>query len=116
MIIAMPLNAAKEDPILNELVGRIVRVSDPDRVILFGSRARGEFRPDSDYDFLVVKNVVEGSRRALRREIYHALYGMGVAKDVLLTTPEDLRRYGHFHGTILRPALAEGITVYERTA
>jgi uncharacterized protein len=112
----MPVNKIQQDPILSELVGRIVRVADPDRIILFGSRARGEFRPDSDYDFLVVKGVLEGSRRTLRREIYHALYGVGVAKDVLLTTPEDLLRYGQLHGTILKPALSEGITVYERAA
>jgi predicted nucleotidyltransferase len=107
---------SSQDPILHELAERIVRVADPERVILFGSKARGTSRPDSDYDFLVVKNVALGSRRALRREIYHALYGMGVAKDVLLTTSEDLARYGYLHGTILRPALSEGIIVYERAA
>lgn len=112
----MQIHDVKKDPILVELVMRIVRVADPDRIVLFGSRARGESKQDSDYDFLVIKDVMEGSRRALRREIYHALYGMGIAKDVLLTTPQDVERYGHLHGTILRPALSEGITVYERAA
>jgi uncharacterized protein len=108
-------NAIRDNPLIQELVRRIVQTASPSRVILFGSHARGTSRPDSDYDFLVVASV-KGSRRQLRRAIYHSLYGLGVAKDIIVATPEDIEKFGHLIGSILKPALEEGITVYERAA
>jgi predicted nucleotidyltransferase len=60
----MPLDAA-----LDVLVRRIVEVAQPDRIILFGSAARGEMGADSDIDLLVVKKDVE-HRGHLAQEIY----------------------------------------------
>jgi uncharacterized protein len=108
-------NQIQNDSVVQELVRRIVKTASPSRVILFGSRARGTFRPDSDYDFLVITSV-QGSRRQLRRAIYHSLYGLGVGKDIIVATPEDVEAFGHLIGSVLKPALEEGITVYERAA
>ena len=47
---------------------------------------------DSDYDFLVIKNIPLSERRQYRRDIYHALSGMGIAKDVLVATPDEIAR------------------------
>ncbi len=105
-----------DDPTLDELVRRIVKTADPDRVILFGSRARGTARPSSDYDFLVVKRDIPVPLNAFRLGIYHALYGLGVAKDIVLTTPDVLERYGKLIGSVLKPAMEEGIEVYRRAA
>jgi predicted nucleotidyltransferase len=105
-----------QDPMLQELVDRIVKAGDPDRVILFGSRARGDFRPGSDYDFLVIKDVPREIRREYRRGINRSLFGTAVSKDVIVATPEEIRRFGPLIGTVLKPALEEGIVVYERAA
>jgi predicted nucleotidyltransferase len=104
------------EPVVRDLVGRIVRAGEPERIILFGSRARGTPRPGSDYDFLVIKDIPKDVRRAYRRQICRSLIGLGVSKDVVVATPEEVRRFGSMVGTVLKPALEEGIVVYERAA
>lgn len=100
------------DPaVLSEIVRRIVQVAQPDRIILFGSAARGDMSPDSDLDFLVIKSGV-AHRRRLAQEIYVALVGVLVPVDVVVVTPEDVAAYGDCVGAILRPALREGREVY----
>lgn len=99
---------------LAEIIRRIVEVAHPDKIILFGSAARGEARPGSDLDLLVVKSGVH--RRKLAQEIYLHLFGVGQVIDIVVVTPEDIERYGHSPGLILEPALREGKIVYERTA
>jgi uncharacterized protein len=99
---------------IQEMVRRIVAGFDPDSIILFGSHARGNPGPDSDVDLLVVKPI-EGSKREERVRIGAVLHGMGIAKDVVVATPEDIQRRGTLVGTVLRPALIEGKVLYERT-
>jgi predicted nucleotidyltransferase len=92
---------------------RIVREFRPEQVILFGSHARGDAGADSDVDLLVVLAEADDVRKvtvAIRR----ALTDIAVAKDIIVTTPEEIRRRGHLVGTILRPALKEGKTLYAR--
>jgi predicted nucleotidyltransferase len=107
----------KERPavIIEEMVRRVVKRFDPDKIILFGSHARGTAGPDSDVDLLVIMPV-EGSKRAKRVEIRVALSGMGCPKDVFVVTSEEVRRLGGLPGTIIRPALLEGKVIYERAA
>jgi predicted nucleotidyltransferase len=95
---------------LDEIVRRVVEVAEPERIILFGSAARGETRPDSDIDLLVVK---EGAhRRKLSQAIYRRLLGIGRSVDVVVVTPEDIERYRDAVGLVIRPALEEGKTIY----
>ena len=96
---------------LAEVIRRIVEVAQPDRVILFGSAARGETGPDSDLDLLVVKAGVP-HRGHLAQDIYVSLFGVPVPVDVLVVTPDDLERYRESIGSIIGPALREGIEVY----
>ncbi len=98
---------------LAEAVERITRKFSPLRIILFGSWARGDARPDSDLDLLVVLPRVENKRR-VTVEILRALNGLPVSKDVVVTTPEEIAARGHLVGHVLRPALREGKVVYER--
>jgi len=93
----------------------IVERFRPVRIILFGSHARGDAGADSDVDFLVVLPALE-SRRKAAVEIRRSLDGFPVAKDVIVTTPEEIQRRGHLVGTVLRPALREGEVLYERPA
>ena len=98
---------------IQEMVRRIVAQFAPDKIVLFGSHARGAASPDSDVDLLVIKPVT-GSKRAERLAIRTALRGMGVAKDIVLATPEEIEKSRDLVGTIIRPALREGKVLYER--
>ena len=89
------------------LVERIVRDFQPLQIILFGSQARGEARPDSDTDLLVVLAAVADKRRAAV-EIMRILRDLPVGVDVIVTTPGEIARRGQVVGTVLRPALREG--------
>jgi uncharacterized protein len=90
---------------------RIVAVAKPDRVILFGSAARGVTGPHSDLDFLVIKRGVT-SRRRLAQSIYRALVGIRASVDVVVVTPEDVESLKDGVGTIVGPAIREGREVY----
>jgi predicted nucleotidyltransferase len=97
---------------ISEMTERIVQRFHPVRVILFGSHARGDARPDSDVDLLVVLPQVENKREsavAIQRE----LSDIPIAKDIIITTPSELERFGDMIGLIYRPALREGRVLYE---
>ena len=100
---------------LNEIVREIVRVAEPDRVILFGSRAKGTAVAESDYDFLIVMQTVLNERDVSRR-IYRALLErkVGAAVDAIVVSEETLKQYRASPYFIYRQALAEGQILYER--
>ena len=100
------------DPVvLGEIVRRIVEVARPDRIILFGSGARGYLTPDSDLDFLIIKSGIS-HRRPVTQKIYRALVGIAVPIDVVVVTPDDVIALRDRVGTIVGPALREGREVY----
>jgi predicted nucleotidyltransferase len=98
---------------IQQMVRRIVTQFHPDRIILFGSHARGKAGPDSDVDLLVVMPV-SGSKREKAIEIGVALHNIPVAKDVIVVTPEDFEWRSQIVGTIERPAAREGQLLYAR--
>lgn len=101
-----------DSAILVEVIRRIVEVADPDRIMLFGSAARGQMGPESDLDLLVVKSGVP-HRRRLAQQIYRRLLGLTVPIDVIVVTPEDVERYRDKVGPIIGPAIEEGRVVYD---
>jgi predicted nucleotidyltransferase len=107
----MAVSSALDPAILAEVVRRIVDVARPDRIVLFGSAARGQMGPDSDLDLLVVKSGVS-HRRHLAQQIYRGLLGLTVPVDVIVVTPEDVEQYRDKVGSIIGPALDEGQVVY----
>ena len=102
------------EDLVQTMVQRIVERFRPVRVILFGSRARGEAGPWSDVDLLVVLEEVANKHQAMV-EILRVLNDLPVCKDVVVTTPDEISRRGHVVGDVLRSALREGKVVYERT-
>ncbi len=102
---------ALDPALLEEIVQRVVEVAEPDRIILFGSAARGELGRDSDVDLLVVKSDVE-HRRRLAQKIHLNMFGVEAAVDVLVVTPDDLDVYREKVGSVIQPALREGREVY----
>jgi predicted nucleotidyltransferase len=101
-----------DESALEEIIRRIVEVAAPERIILFGSAARGEMGPNSDLDFLVIKSG-EYRRLDLAGEIHMNLWGVDYAVDIIVATPEDIERYGNSIGLVYRPALREGRVVYD---
>ena len=107
-----PGNGGALDPrVLDEIVRRVVEVARPERIILFGSAARGEMGPHSDVDLLVIANVED--RLGAMGRIHRRLRGEHAAVDVVVVTPADVARYGDSHALIIKPALQEGRVVYE---
>jgi excisionase family DNA binding protein len=110
---APPHPPERGDAWLPAIVGRIVRLVDPAKIVLFGSRARGDFRDDSDYDLLVVLDEV-GDRRTTRIAIRGALDDLPISKDVVVVTSADAAGVRGRPRGVLYWALAEGRVVYER--
>lgn len=100
---------------LGEVIQRVVEAAQPERIILFGSAARGEMGPHSDVDLLVIKGG-EYDQSRLVGDIYMKLHGVGQAVDVILVTPEQVEKYRNTHCLIIAPALREGKEVYVSTA
>jgi len=99
--------------VIAEMARRIAERMEPERIILFGSHARGTARAGSDVDLLVVLPA-NGSKRQQTVEIYRLLAGMGVPKDIVVVTPDEVHRYGHLVGSVIRTALREGKVLFER--
>lgn len=97
---------------IQEMVRRIVRQFQPERIILFGSRGRGDAGPDSDVDLLVVMPAARKREKAV--EIGVALHDIPVSKDIIVTTPEDYEWRKEVIGTIEWPATREGKVLYAR--
>lgn len=95
---------------LDQIIQRIVAVARPEKIILFGSAARGEMGPHSDVDLLVIKS--GANRLDLTGQIYRNLHGVGEAVDIVVVTPEDVERYHDSHALVIAPALKEGKVVY----
>lgn len=109
----MPKDSHSIDRAVQTMVRRIVRQFHPDRVILFGSHARGKAGPDSDVDLLIVMPV-EGQKHKKQLQIRVALHDIRVPKDIIVTTPEDFEWRKEIPGTIEYPAAREGKVLYAR--
>ena len=99
--------------ILSKVTERIVHTFHPIKIILFGSYARGEEKLDSDIDLLVILEKVINKRKDAVK-IRRILSDLEISKDILVTTPEEIKEKGNLVGTILKPALEEGLVIYER--
>jgi predicted nucleotidyltransferase len=98
-----------EDP-LNVLL-QALRRYQPQRVILFGSAARGEADADSDLDVLVIKDTPEPFVQRL--EVMAKLCPPGVHADILVYTPDELQRMVEDGNPFILRALEEGRVIYE---
>ena len=97
------------------MVGRIVECFHPQKIILFGSHARGEAQDDSDFDLLIVAPSDEPRwRRTV--PIYRLLAGLGVPKDIVWWTPEEIAEWQGVKSHFINTALREGKVLYERPA
>lgn len=93
------------------MIRRVVEVAHPERIILFGSAAKGRMGPNSDIDLLVVKRG-RFDRGRVSEAIYTNLHGAGAAVDLIVVTPDEVERYRHSRCLVIASALAEGKVVY----
>ena len=110
------MSEVSESPaVLDEMVRRITERFSPDKIILFGSRARGDAGPDSDIDLLVLFSEVEDPRKRAV-ELYVSLGDFPGPKDIVVSTTCRFERYRNVENTVYWPASREGKVLYERAA
>lgn len=99
------------DPYLNEIV-RVLKHYEPERIVLFGSRVRGDADEYSDYDLVVIKHTDRPFLERLRDMVPY-LVKFTRPVDILVYTPEEFDRMGETGlGWVVR---REGVTLYERS-
>jgi len=101
---------------LPEMTARLVRRFGPDRIILFGSQAKGEARKDSDVDLLVVMPRLDGHKLDASIAMRNALRGIPLGKDIMVATSEEIEGRGEVRGIALHDALKDGVVLYDRAA
>lgn len=99
------------DETLNEIRQRLVDGFHPDKIILFGSQARGTADDRSDVDILVVCEVSDG-RRSLTLAMDRALWGLKLAREIVVLSPAEFERDRLIPGTVSRYADKEGRVFY----
>jgi uncharacterized protein len=104
-------DGALKPSVLRDIVRRVAHAAQPDRIVLFGSAARGEMGPNSDVDLLIVKRG-KYNRRRLAAKIYKELHGAEAPVDLVIVTPDEVRRYQDSPALAIFPALREGRVVY----
>ncbi len=106
-----------DDRLLQRMVAAIVDAADPEQVILFGSRARGDARTDSDYDLVVIEANPFGPDRDRHAEavrLLRALTGIEAAADILVYSRDEVEYWRDSLNNVLARALREGKLLYER--
>ena len=105
------------ETLIDQMVKAVVDEVDPEQVILFGSRARGEEHEESDVDLVVVEAEPFGRERSRHKEmvrLYKVLADFPVSADVLVYTHDEVDYWRDSLNHVLARALREGKVLYER--
>lgn len=98
---------------IQTIAQKIAQEIDPEKIILFGSRAWGEPSPDSDVDLFVIKDTGR-STRDVAREIDGLLWGRTLPVDIIVSTPEKVDRRLQLGDFFIRDIISHGKVLYER--
>jgi uncharacterized protein len=103
------------EEIIQEATRRLVEKFRPDRIILFGSYARGTADDYSDVDFMVITEAAKrANRHKMMAQMDGALRGLRIAKDIIVLTPAEFEEEKEIPGTTARYVSQEGRLLYER--
>lgn len=102
-----------EDKICQEIVRYVQEAASPRKIVLFGSRARGDGDENSDYDLLVVKDEIK-SRSEETHQISVALMALPIFADVLVRSAEEDRKYQQIRIGFQKRLMEDGVVLYER--
>ena len=103
----------RDEPLRREIVRYVRDVASPRKIVLFGSRARGDGDEDSDYDLLVVKDEIK-SRHEEAHQIRVALMALPIFADVLVRSAEEDRKYQQLRIGFQKSLMKDGVVLYER--
>ncbi len=97
---------------LDQAVDRLVREFEPEKIILFGSRAWGTPDHDSDWDLMVIVNssTAAPTRRAARA--YRCLNGLRIPVEIIVSTRAEIEQYRTVHTSLTNRILADGQVLY----
>jgi len=97
---------------LKKMVERMCQVGHPEKIVLFGSMARGEQHADSDVDLLVIEQTK--LPRYKRASLYRrAIRGMCIAKDIVVYSPKEVAEWEIVPNAFITTILREGQVLYE---
>ena len=99
-----------DQKILDQIIKAVREVIEPDKIILFGSQARGTASKESDYDILVIN---KDCKRSILNNLYMKMIEVNAAVDIILNTPEMVENSKNKVISVTKDALKEGITIYE---
>lgn len=111
------ISTSNEEALLRQMIDTIVREASPETIILFGSRARGDARPDSDVDLLIVETEPFSPHRSRRKEaarLYIALKGLEISKDLLLYSRDEFEHWRNSANHVVGRAVREGKVLHGR--
>jgi predicted nucleotidyltransferase len=101
-----------DDPILAEIVRRVVEALGPVHVYLFGSKARGEEGSDSDDDLMVIVSSATEPGYRLAQQAHSLLWGLGTAADILVWTQDAFDARLHLRASLPATVVREGKLLY----
>ncbi len=101
------------EPPIEEIVRKIAEAFQPRRIVMFGSRARGDTRPDSDLDLMVEMETDDPP--AQRMQVISALFGLRRwAMDLVVYTPQEVEEQRQYRNSLIRVIESEGKVLYEQ--
>lgn len=110
---SLPHGNSMDESAISQIIKIIIEAIDPDSIILFGSRAKGNAHDDSDYDICVLKSGIQ-ERRKIAKLLYRLLYVVDVPVELLVETPELFNSYKTNPHLIYRDIAEYGKILYEK--
>lgn len=106
------LDRSDIDKIIDEATQRLIEAAHPEKIILFGSLARGDFDERSDLDLLVILRAVDNRAGEMVR-LRRVLKGIPMAIDIVVYSAKEVEQRRNLRGTMLYHALQEGRVVHD---
>ncbi|MCB9493058.1 MAG: nucleotidyltransferase domain-containing protein [Epsilonproteobacteria bacterium] len=99
---------------IDEVKKRLVKTYDPIAIYIFGSHAWGSPTEDSDLDLLIIIDKSDEKSYSRARSGQQALFGLGIAKDIIVYTKAEFEKYSHDATTLCHKIKKDGKLLYAR--